>query len=151
MTKGKKSKWKPEMRPGGSEPPQTRPLGPRHLGKRRRAPDSAGAPWLTPGTLLSVVTELYALGLRVEDVGTTTLLDHVLLEAGVNAHLEERREARGFRSGLTPPSSLLHIMALSTTPTYFPPSLRPADGGSPRNGCAGLCVPAACTWKGRGS
>lgn len=57
------------------------------------------APRLTPGALLSVVTELYALGLRVEDVGTATLLDHVLLEAGVNAHLKGKEEARGFRPG----------------------------------------------------
>lgn len=52
--------------------------------------DRAGAPWLTPGALLQVVTELYILGFRVEDVGTAALLDHVLLEAGVDADLEGR-------------------------------------------------------------
>lgn len=36
---------------------------------------------LTPGIMLSVITELYAVGPWVEDVGTATLLDHALLEA----------------------------------------------------------------------
>lgn len=37
--------------------------------------------------MLPVVTELYAVGPRVEDVGTATLLDHALLEARMDAHL----------------------------------------------------------------
>lgn len=68
--------------------------------------DSARALLLTPGTLLSVVTELYTLGLRVEDIGTATLLDHVLLEAGVNAHLQGRGGERREASGLAQPHCL---------------------------------------------
>lgn len=37
--------------------------------------------------MLLVVTVLHMLGPRIEDVGTATLLDHALLEAGVNTHL----------------------------------------------------------------
>lgn len=44
---------------------------------------------LTPGIMLPVITELYTVGPWVEDVGTATLLDHALLEARMNAHLEE--------------------------------------------------------------
>ena len=59
--------------------------------------DSPGLRWewgpasrsLTPGIMLPVVTELYAVGPRVEDVGTATLLDHALLEARMDAHLGE--------------------------------------------------------------
>lgn len=65
--------------------------------------DRAGAPRLTPRALLPVVTELHILGLRVEDVSTAALLDHVLLEAGVDADLEGRGGARGFRPGPTSP------------------------------------------------
>lgn len=50
---------------------------------------------LTPGIMLPVVTELHARRQRVEDVGTATLLDHVLLEAGVDTHLEEGRGTGG--------------------------------------------------------
>ena len=59
--------------------------------------DSPGLRWerapasrsLTPRIMLLVVTELYAFGPWVEDVGTATLLDHALLEARMDAHLEE--------------------------------------------------------------
>lgn len=55
------------------------------------AQGQTGAPCrLTPGIVLPVVTELRILGQWIEDVGTATLLDHVLLEAGADAHLEER-------------------------------------------------------------
>ena len=56
----------------------------RVLGQRGRP----GAPCgLTPGIMLPVVTELRVLGQRIEDVGTATLLDHAVLEAGVDTHL----------------------------------------------------------------
>lgn len=55
--------------------------------------------------MLPVVTELRILGQWVEDIGTATLLDHVLLEAGADTHLEERgQRQRGFRPALPPHS-----------------------------------------------
>lgn len=121
-----------------------------------------GAPWsLTPGTVLSVVTVLHVLGPRIEDVGTATLLDHALLEAGVNTHLEGRRVERRGGSGLNsavlctePPSSFHHPpVSLSLSHIHNPSSFAgPARAGL---GVAatesGWASPAVCTLKGKGS
>lgn len=51
--------------------------------------------------MLPVVTELHTPGLRVEDVGTATLPDHVHLEAGMDTHLQEgRMKGEGVRTAL---------------------------------------------------
>ena len=55
--------------------------------------------------MLPVVTELRILGQWVEDVGTATLFDHVLLEAGADTHLEER-EMTGKAVQAHPPSCI---------------------------------------------
>ena len=121
---------------------------------------------LTPGIMLPVVTELHARRQRVEDVGTATLLDHVLLEAGVDTHLEEGRGKGGVRPALPPtgligtggedipaPAPPLRPPPPSTAPIPPPPS----SGGptlQAREMVAvetGWASPAACTWNRKGS
>lgn len=92
------SQWEPEAAP------QTEGPGRRGLrGKSWVRWGKPGAPsWtLTPGIMFPVITVLHMLGPRVEDVGAAALLDHALLEAGVDAHLQEKRvRGRRFRPAL---------------------------------------------------
>lgn len=111
-----------------------------------------GTPWsLTPGTVLPVVTVLHVLRPRIEDVGTATLLDHVLLEAGVNTHLEGRRVERRGGSGLNsavlctePPSSFHHPpVSLSLTHTQSLQLCRTSQG-RPGSGCHRIRLGLTC-------
>lgn len=132
--------------------------------------DSPGLGWeralasrsLTPRIMLLVVTELYAFGPWVEDVGTATLLDHALLEARMDAHLEEGSmkgdrvrpahppTAPDGRGGVDKPAPAV-CLHLSLHCSHRPLRTPGGYGWETVAMETGWASPAACTWYYKGS